>query len=75
MSVDALAELGKRQPARLQVLVAQHDVAVPRQPANEWQDAHEAARQDLEQVLVERRPDLDSKACLLLCTSRLSAAR
>ena len=60
-----LAELGERQPARLQMLVAQHDIAAARQPAGEGQDAHEAAGQHLEQVLVERAPDLDGKPRLL----------
>jgi len=61
----ALAELGERQPACFEMLVAQDDVAFAHQPAGEGQDAHEAARQHLEPVLVERVADLDRKPRLL----------
>ena len=61
-----LAELGNRQPARLEMLVAEHDVAAACQAADEGQDAHEAPGQDLEQMSLERRADLDREAGLLL---------
>ena len=66
MVVDALAELGERQPACLQMLVAQHDVAGTDQVADERDDSDEASRQDFEQIFTERRANLDGEARLLL---------
>ena len=61
MAVDRLAKLGERQPACLQVLVAQHDITAARQPADKGQDSHEAPGQHLEQMLVERVAHRDRK--------------
>jgi len=66
MTVDALAKLGERQPARLLVLVAHDHGIAADETAGERHDAHEAPGQDLEQVLVERHADLDREPRLLL---------
>jgi len=65
MAGDRLSELAERQPTCSQVLVAQHDIAAAHQPAGEGQNAHEAAGQHLEQVLLERAADCDGKPRLL----------
>ena len=66
MAVDARGELGNRQPARLEMLVAQHDIAAACQAADEGQNANEAPGQDLEQIVAQRLADLDDEAGLLL---------
>jgi len=65
MAGDRPTELAERQPTCSQMLVAQHDIAAAHQPTGEGQDAHEAAGQHLEQVLVERAADCDGKPRLL----------
>ena len=70
MAVDRLAEIGERDPARVEMLVAQHDLAAADQRADIGDDAHEALRQHLEQMLVEQRTDLDREPRLLAHLAR-----
>ena len=44
----------------------EHDIAAARQAADERQNADEAPGQDLEQIVAQRRADLDREAGLLL---------
>src|ERR687897_1925278 len=66
MAVDARGELGNRQPSRLEMLVADHDIAAAGQVADERQNANAAPGQDLEQIVAQRLADLDDEAGLFL---------
>ena len=59
MPRGGLVKVADGQPKRLEMLGAQHELAVADQTAGEGLDAHEPAGQHLEQMLVERRADLD----------------
>src|SRR5260370_37547285 len=62
---DDFAELGHGQPAHLQMLRADGHLRRALELTGKCQDAHEAAGQHLEQMLVEQSADLDLEPRLL----------
>ena len=65
MTGNKLAQLAERQPAHLQMLVAQHDTVAANQAAGERHNAHQSVRQHLEQVVIERHTGFDQQTGFL----------